>query len=186
MDGAFSLLRACSQDCFVACIPALTQQCTTLSRRTQPFTVTDGQTTGETAALTKSLGYCIPQCTGAFQYTCDKRMTGPTEYPRTFNNKIADFGCLATMAGAGDDLVIFKALLCYLMLRHTFLPPVVLIKCWEVSLYENWNRDDNDRSVLVTDLQGLKHQRWSWTTEMLHGKKSKKEKKKTLLHSFWK
>lgn len=78
------------------------------------------QTAGETVASTKSMGYCIPQCTGASQCTCHKRAAGPAERPRAFNNKTADFGCLATVAGAGDDLVVFKAPLCYLMLRHPF------------------------------------------------------------------
>lgn len=78
------------------------------------------QAAGETVASTKSMGYCIPQCTGASQCTCHKRAAGPAERPRAFNNKTADFGCLATVAGAGDDLVVFKAPLCYLMLRHPF------------------------------------------------------------------
>lgn len=73
---------------------------------TQSVTEIDGRTTGEATALIKSLMYSIPQCTGAFHYTCNKGITEPAEYPRTFNNWIAGSGCLATMAGAGDDLVI--------------------------------------------------------------------------------
>lgn len=57
---------------------------------------------------------------GASQCTCHKSAAGPAERPRAFNNKTADFGCLATVAGTGDDLVVFKAPLCYLMLRHPF------------------------------------------------------------------
>lgn len=57
----------------------------------------------------KHITYIASHC------TCDKGMTGPAGYHGTFNNCIAGFGCLATMAGAGDDLVIFKVLLCYLV-----------------------------------------------------------------------
>lgn len=73
-------------DCLVGCTPTPPPHIACHSNRTQSFTVTDGRTTGETTALIKSLVYCIPQCTGAFHYTCDKGITGPAEYPRTFNN----------------------------------------------------------------------------------------------------
>lgn len=74
-------------------------------------------------ALIQSLVLCNPQCTRAFHRTCDKGRTGPVGYCATSNNWIALLGCLATMAGAGSDLVIFFSVICLCVISFSDTPP---------------------------------------------------------------
>lgn len=122
----------------------------------ESFTVTDGRTTEEPAALIQSLVHCFPQCIGAFHCTCDKGITGPAGYCATFNNWIAGFGCLATMAGAGDDLVILKVL-CAIWFSDTLPAFSSSNPIWKREGIQHTQKRKRTTMPVITDLRQWSH-----------------------------